>query len=135
MATPSKPTVRVHDDKQAAPASAPIPPVGANTAIVTDARGRQIGIKKLGPLDKMRLLKAAGPVNSKNDQYMGYAALAASVTAIDGSPEGFPGSEAQLEAMVGRLDEDGLDAVAEGFKANGWVADEEGAEPAKVKNS
>jgi hypothetical protein len=136
MANPkTSPTVRVHHDNATGPQPPAAAPAIATNAIVTDARGRTITIIKLGALQKMRLLKAVGPVNSKNDQYMGYAALAASVTAIDGMPEGFPGSEAQIEAIVGRLDQDGLDAVAEGYTAYGWVKEEEAADPAKVKNS
>ncbi len=85
----------------------------ANTSeAVTDARGRSIGIKKMGPLDRLRFFELIGAENSKNEQYVGYAALAYMVVSIDGEAVIRPTSKAHLEALVNRLDEDGMDAVA-----------------------
>lgn len=79
---------------------------------VTDAAGRAISLRRLTALDKLRLYKAAGPVLAQNAPWMGVAVLAASVTAIDGVPVPAPATEAQVEALVGRLGEDALAAVA-----------------------
>ena len=82
---------------------------------VADARGRQIGVRKIGALDRMRLFECAGAENSKNEPYMGYAALAYSVASIDGEPVAKPTKLMHLEALVQRLDDDGLNAVAQHF--------------------
>ena len=79
---------------------------------VTDAAGRTLSLRRLTALDKLRLYKAAGPQLAQNAPWMGVALLAASVTAIDCVPVPQPATEAQIEALVGRLGEDGLDAVA-----------------------
>lgn len=100
--------VTMHD---ATPTQA-IVKAASQTATVTDARGRSIAIRKLGPLDRMKLFEVVGPENSRNEQYVGYAALAFIVSAIDGEPVARPNSKLALEALVQRLDDDGMDAVA-----------------------
>jgi len=80
---------------------------------VTDAAGRVLALRRLTALDKLRLYKAAGPALAENAPWMGVALLAASVTAIDAVPVPAPATEAQIEALVGRLGEGGLAAVAD----------------------
>jgi phage FluMu protein gp41 len=82
---------------------------------VTDAAGRRIALRRLTALDKLRLFKAAGPGLSQNQPWLGMAVLAASVAAIDDIPAPFPASEAQIEALVQRLGDAGLSAVATGL--------------------
>ncbi len=97
----------------------------ANKVItVTDDRGRQIGIKKLGPLDRMKLFEVCGPENSKNEAYLGYASLAFCVSAIDGEPVPRPSSRAHLEVLIQRLDDDGLNAVGQGVQEHFVPKDE-----------
>ncbi len=79
----------------------------------TDAAGRTLELRRPGALDRLRLFKALGPVLSGNDRYVGYAMLAYCVQAIDGVPVPAAMSEAQLEALVGRLGDAGLAAVGE----------------------
>ena len=79
----------------------------------TDAAGRTLELRRPGALDRLRLFKALGPVLSGNDRYVGYAMLAYCVQAIDGVPVPAAASEAQLEALVGRLGDAGLAAVGE----------------------
>ena len=79
---------------------------------VSDRTGRTLTARKLSALDKLRLLKAAGPVLSDNQAWLGVAMLAASVVDIDGVPVPIPATEQQIEALVGRLGDAGLDAVA-----------------------
>ena len=71
----------------------------------TDAGGRV--------LDRLRLFKALGPVLSGNDRYVGYAMLAYCVQAVDGVPVPAAANEGQLEALVARLGDAGLQAVGE----------------------
>lgn len=80
---------------------------------VTDAAGRVLALRRLTALDKLRLYKAAGPLLAQNAPWMGLALLAASVSAIDDVPVPPPATEAQIEALVGRLGEYGLAAIAE----------------------
>lgn len=97
---------------------------------VTDARGRKIGIKKIGALDRMKLFEAVGPENCKNEAYLGYASLAFHVISIDGEPEMRPANQRQLEALVQRLDDDGFEAVAQGVKDH-FVPAESGMDAVK----
>jgi hypothetical protein len=81
-------------------------------AAVTDERGRVLSLRRLNALDKLRLFKAAGPILSQNQPWLGMAVLACTVTAIDEVPVPAPVTEGQIEALVSRLGDDGLTAVA-----------------------
>jgi len=85
------------------------------TATASD--GRVVVARKLTALDKLRVLKAAGPVLADNQAWLGVAMLAASVSEIDGIPVPRPVSEQQIEALVGRLGDPGLDAAASALSA------------------
>ncbi len=82
-------------------------------ASVTDAHGRVLRLRRLTALDKLRLFKAAGPALSQNQSWLGIAALAFSVASIDDVPVPTPGSEQQIEVLVGRLGDAGIAAVGE----------------------
>ena len=84
---------------------------------VVDADGHRIEFRRPGALDRLRLFKALGPGLSANDRYIGYAMLAFCVTAIDGVPPPQPANEMQLEGLVNRLGNAGLEAVGEGMAA------------------
>ena len=83
---------------------------------VTDAQGRRLGLRRMGALDKLRLFKAVGPVLAQNAPYLGMAMLACSVTDIDGVPVPVATSEAQVEALVGRLGDAGISAIAQALQ-------------------
>ncbi|MBN8904443.1 MAG: hypothetical protein BGO51_02115 [Rhodospirillales bacterium 69-11] len=85
-------------------------------AVIADGQGRTLSLRRLTVLDRLRLFKAAGPVLAENAPWFGMAVLAASVEAIDGVPVPLPSSEAQIEAAVVRLGEEGLSAVAEALE-------------------
>lgn len=82
---------------------------------VTDKKGRIIEVRKLKTLDRMRLLELVGAENSANQQYLGFAMLAYSVSSIGGNPIGRPGTKLALEAIVQELDDDGFDAISKAF--------------------
>lgn len=82
---------------------------------VTDGQGRRIAVRRLTALDKLRLFKAAGPALAQNQPWLGMAVLAASVVAIDDVPVPSPTTEAQVEALVSRLGDHGIAAVAGAF--------------------
>ncbi len=80
--------------------------------VVKDGDGRELVLRRLTALDRLRLFKAIGPTLSQNNLYLGMATLAASVTAIDTIPVPSPVSEGQVEALVARLGDVGIAAVA-----------------------
>jgi hypothetical protein len=106
------------------------------TAEVTDALGRRIVARRITALQRMRIIRVIGK-DAGNPQYLGYALLAASCASIDGELEPIPVSIPQVEAMVDRLGDDGLTAIAEAAQRAGWVTDdtEEGGVEADAKNS
>lgn len=79
---------------------------------VTDSDGRRLDLRVLNALDKLRLFKAAGPALSRNEPWLGMALLACSVSAIDDVPVPMPADERGIEALVQRLGDAGLAAVA-----------------------
>ncbi len=93
--------------------SARIVAEGARVFEVVDGCGRTLQVRRPGALDRLRLFKALGPVLAENDAYVGYAMLAMCVAAIDGVPVPQPVNEAQVEALVQRLGDDGLFAMGE----------------------
>jgi hypothetical protein len=107
------PKVTFHEDQELTPSETIIR--GAKkTATVTDALGRTIKIKKLTPLVRMKMASVVGPEDALNQVVFGYALLAASVTEIDGTPWYLPASGRELEALLGVLDDEGVEAVQNG---------------------
>ncbi len=85
---------------------------------VRDAEGRKLSIRRMGALDRLRLFKAAGPQLAANPAWMGMAAVACSVVSIDDVPVPAPVSEPHVEALVSRLGESGIAAVAAALAAS-----------------
>jgi hypothetical protein len=75
-----------------------------------DSRGRQITLSKPGALAQYRLAEVVGN-SSTNVGYMNMVLPLLYVVSIDGSPVPPPSTKAQLEALITRLDEDGIAAV------------------------
>jgi hypothetical protein len=86
------------------------------TESVNDARSRVIVVRKLKSLDRMKVFELIGADNAVNEPYLGYAVLAYAVSSIDGQPQAIARTKLALEAMVQKLDDDGLAAVGEAFK-------------------
>ena len=84
----------------------------AETQEVVDCSGRRLILRIPAALDKLRIFKAAGADLALNQPWISMAILASSVTAIDDIPVPFPTSEGQIEALISRLGDVGLDAVA-----------------------
>jgi len=83
------------------------------TSEVLDKLGRRLIVRRINALDRLRLLKAAGPELSQNDAWLNLAALALSVSEIDGAPKPIPTNERQIEAIVAELGDSGLQTVSE----------------------
>ena len=85
---------------------------------VTDSLGRVIKFKRISALDRIRVLKAVGPEQSKNEPYLGYAMLASSVTELGGVPVPFPRDDRGIEHAVEMLGDEGIEAVARALQAD-----------------
>ena len=110
------------------PSRAQLAATETHLAEAVDGLGRTLSLRRLGPLDRLRLFEAAGAELSRNDRWLGMAALACSVSAIDGVPYPFPTTKQAVEAMVQRLGSAGTSAVAD------VVAADSPADPALAGN-
>ncbi len=84
----------------------------ADVKFQVDAKGRRIGVVKPSALMRYRLLKILGAENAKNEMVLGNAMLAFLVREINGEQIMAPNSDRQIEALIDRLDDEGLAAVA-----------------------
>ena len=82
---------------------------GAVEAI--DADGRKLKVRPPNALDKLRLFKAIGPELAHNPLYLGMAVSACAVIEIDEVPVPPPSNQHQIELLIGRLGNAGLDAA------------------------
>lgn len=96
--------------------SALLAAIAATTLDVTDAQGRQLALRRLHAVDKLRLFKAVGAELAQNQPYLGMAMVACSVTAIDGVPVPVPVTEGQVEALISRLGDAGMTAAAQAME-------------------
>jgi len=104
----------------------------AAAVTITDARGRSITLKKPGVLAQFRLIEALGDT-AKNEVYVRMVMPLIYVAEVDGDPVPPPVRKSEVEALIQRMDEDGIAAVMEGVTANFGAQDPE-AEKAAVKN-
>ncbi len=81
-----------------------------------DRNGRRLLLRRMSALDTLRLFKAAGPVLAQNGPWLSLAGLAFSVLEIDGVPVPPPATEAQIESLIDRLGDEGLEAIADVLK-------------------
>lgn len=79
---------------------------------VTDSLGRKLKFRRLLALDRARLFKAMGPVNSQNAPYFGMAMIACSCTFVDDLPLPFPNTDAMIENAISRLGDEGMEAIS-----------------------
>lgn len=108
--------------------SAALTAAASREVIVTDERGRTFTLKKPGVLAQFDLIDALGET-AKNQVFMGMVFPLLFVAAIDGAVVVKPGSRAELNALIERLDDDGIQAVMTGVTENFGATDE-----AAVKN-
>ena len=89
-----------------------------NPMQVTDSRGRVLKLRKLDILSESRLVRMLGQDAVTNTIYMnGYVLPAVMVSEIDGEAQYLPISEREMEALIQRLDNDGIEAVLNHLKA------------------
>lgn len=97
--------------------SATVVATAAEPCSIVDDLGRRLTLRTLTVLDKLRIFKAAGPDLALNQPWLALATLASSVTTIDDVPVPPPVTETQIEALVGRLGDSGIEAVAQAIES------------------
>lgn len=86
--------------------------------VVEDAKGRKILMRKPSVLAQFRIVEAVGPQVAANQTYMQMINPLIYVGAIDGAPVALPTSLLETEALIARLDDDGLNAAMSWYVAN-----------------
>jgi len=101
------------------------------TIATVDTRNRIITVGRFNALHYYRLTKVMGQAAS-NSASLDMAILVCSVRQIDDEDVPMPATEKEIEALIQRLDFDGIAAVSEGLaKLNGAETKEETVENAK----
>lgn len=98
---------------------------GAETTI-TDAKGRVIVLRKPGVLAQFKIVEAAGTA-AANQVWMGMVMPLIYVASVDGEAVYCPTTRREIDALIQRLDEDGIIAVMQEVQALFGVADTESA--------
>lgn len=83
----------------------------AAEVIVTDSAGHAITLKKPGVLAQFKMIEMLGPVASANTTFVQMVLPVMFVAAIDGDPISKITTRNQLDALIQRLDEAGIEAV------------------------
>lgn len=102
----------------AAPSFTPTQAVVAEAnrvAYVTDKLGRRIGITRVSASLRRKVLRVMNGEDGDKPQLFIMALAAACVVEIDGVRVPFPTSEAALDALIDRLEQEGLAAVTQGW--------------------
>lgn len=86
-------------------------------AVIVDPQGRSITLKKPGVLAQFKLIELLG-ASASNESFVGMVLPLMYVSAIDGDLVSRFTTRLQLDALITRLDEDGVVAVAAGVVAN-----------------
>ncbi len=84
--------------------------------VVSDARGRRITLKRPSVLAQYQITEAAGFDSAHNATYMNMIVPLTYVSAIDGERVLQQGSKLELEALITRLEEDGIEATMKGVR-------------------
>ncbi len=101
-------------------------------AVVTDPAGRSIKLKKPGVLAQFRLVEALGDT-AQNAVYMGMVMPLIFVAEIDGDPVLPPNTKREVEALIQRLDTEGVNFVAQTVQEKFGQSDPE-KDKATLKN-
>lgn len=100
---------------------------------VKDARGRTITLRKPGVLSQFRLVEGLGDA-AANTTYVRMVLPLIYVGAIDGDQVGPLNSKLKVEALIQRLDEEGIGAVSLGVEKHFGQQDAE-ADREAIKNA
>jgi hypothetical protein len=104
----------------------------AQEVTVTDSAGRVIALKKPGILSQFRLIKILGDA-AKNQVYVGMVMPLTYVVSVDGDPVLQPNTEREIDALIVRLDDHGVEAVMKGVNEHFGAENPEEAQEAIKK--
>ncbi len=96
---------------------------------VKDRRGRTLQIKRPNVLAQYKLVELLGPT-AESRVYLAMATPLLFLQSIDGEPQNFA-NKRELEAVIQRLDDDGLAALNAGIDEHFSIAEEEVATAGK----
>jgi hypothetical protein len=112
-----------HQQPRVAPLPAPIPagPTPTQQIVqdanrieyVTDSLGRVLGVKRINAKHRFRVVKALSTATGEKPQALFLALIACACCSVDGDQVPFPINEIQVEALISRLEQEGLDAIGE----------------------
>lgn len=102
------------------------------TVVVTLGDGRNVTLKKPGVLSQFRLIRMLGDA-AKNQVYVSMVLPFTYITAIDGKLVNAPNTEREIEALITRLGDEGVDVVMHGV-ADNFGAQSPEAVQEEVKN-
>jgi hypothetical protein len=91
---------------------------------VTDSKGRVISLKKPGILSQYRIIETMGK-SADIETYRGMVTPLIWISAIDGDYVPPIASKLQLEALIQRVGDEGLEAVVKGIVENFGEQDDE----------
>lgn len=126
----TKPKIVIHD---APSPSEAIVQAAKKAAEVTDVLGRKIRFRKLGAGPKQDLAEIVGPDRIANHLVFTQAFFAYSVTHLDGEEIYPAASYREIRAMIERLDDEGIEAIGNGYVA-AFGSPGEQIEASAVKN-
>lgn len=79
--------------------------------VIIDAKGRKLTLRDMNVLDQVRLLRAIGADQSRNQPYVQIVNMAASVSQIDEVPCIMPTNERLIDAAIERIGDEGFAAI------------------------
>jgi hypothetical protein len=100
---------------------------------VTDSLGRTLKVRKLSALNKVDLAQVVGSEGCKNEAVIGPCAIAFSVCEVDGEAIYQPTTYSEMRALIGRLEDEGIEAATMAHIEHFGVA--EALTGADIKNS
>lgn len=100
---------------------------------ITDQKGRTIEVRRLSRRESMRLMRGWGAACNV-EPWLGNALLAATCRGIDGVPQPTPATPDQVENLMDRLDDAGIDAIAEWVTAQAEASPDTALEIEAAKN-
>lgn len=106
-----------------------------STVEVKDSTGRTITLKKPPVLAQYQIIKALGGEVSQNQVYVGMVLPLLYVAAIDGVAVNPLRTDLQVDALIQRLEEEGIAAVIAGVQAHFSRTADPAEEKAALKNS
>ena len=116
----------------AAPATQQVMAKASEEHLVEDARKRIITLKRPGVLAQYRLVEMVGE-SAKNEVYMGMVLPLIFVAAIDNEPVRMPVNRREIDALIERLEEDGIAAVMKGVQEHFGGSRDPEADKAAIK--